>query len=74
LLFYRDEIDGSVVAGGGGKWGTRPGAQAFGAHQHTFCSHLKSVLSRNFDQNMLKNAIFWGKNCKNLLSVGGSRP
>jgi len=26
----------------GGMWGTRPGAQALGAHQHTFCSRLKT--------------------------------
>jgi len=31
------------------KWGTRPGAQALGAHQHTFCSQLKHVLSRNLN-------------------------
>jgi len=28
--------------GGGASRGTRPGAQALGAHQHTFCSHLKT--------------------------------
>jgi len=50
----------------------RRGAQALGAHQYTFCSHLKSILSRNFDQSMLKNAYFGENNCKTLLSFGGS--
>jgi len=26
----------------GASGGTRPGAQALGAHQHTFCSHSKT--------------------------------
>jgi len=39
----------------------RPGAQALGAQQHTFCSHFKHVLSRNLDQSMLKNAYFLKK-------------
>jgi len=37
-----------------------------GAHQHTFCSHLKYVLSRNLDQNMLKMHIFGKKLQKSL--------
>jgi len=37
----------------GASGGTRPGAQALGAHQHAFCSHLKRVLSRNLGQSML---------------------
>jgi len=41
----------------GASGGTRPGAQALGAHQYTFCSHLKTRLSRNLGQNMLKNAL-----------------
>jgi len=36
--------------------GTRPGAQALRAHQHTFFGHLKRVLNRNLNQRMLKNA------------------
>jgi len=47
--------------GGGQVGGTRPEAQALGAHQHTFCSHLKRILSRNLDQSMLKMCIFWKK-------------
>jgi len=64
------------VAGGEGASGsTRPGAQALGAHQHTFFSHLKRVLSRNFGQSIcLKMRIFLQNNCKNRLSVGGSAP
>jgi len=33
-------------------WGTsgctRPGEQALGAHQHTFCSHLKTRFKQKF--------------------------
>jgi len=29
---------------------TRPGAQALGAHQHTFCSHLKMHFKQKFRQ------------------------
>jgi len=29
---------------GGASGGTRPGAKALGAHQHAFCSHLKTRL------------------------------
>jgi len=40
--------------------------QSLGAHRlwrciNTLCSHLKHVLSRNFDQNKLKNALFLKK-------------
>jgi len=31
-----------LARGGGGKWGTRPGAQALATHQHAFCSHLNT--------------------------------
>jgi len=34
------------------------GHYALGTHQHTFCSHLIRVLSRNLNQSMLKNANF----------------
>jgi len=34
--------------GGGASRGTHPGAQALGAHQHTFCSHLKTRLKQKF--------------------------
>jgi len=36
----------SVVRGASG--GTRPGAQALGAHQHTFCKHLKTRFKQIF--------------------------
>jgi len=40
-----------------------------------FAVILNVFLSRNLDQNMLKNAHFLGKNCKSgRLSVGGSAP
>jgi len=58
----------------GASGGTRAGAQALEAHQHTFCSHLKRILCRNLDKNMLKNAYFLEKKHKNCLSVGGSTP
>jgi len=32
---------GGGGGGGGAGGGPRPGAKALGAHQHTFCSHLK---------------------------------
>jgi len=38
----------SGVAGGGGKWGTRLGAQALEAHQHAFCTHLKTRFKQKF--------------------------
>jgi len=34
----------------GASGGTHPGAQALGAHQHTFCSHLKSHFKQKFRQ------------------------
>jgi len=46
---------------GGASGDKRPGAQALRTHQHTFYSHLKTVLSWNLDQSMLKNAYFWKK-------------
>jgi len=50
----------------------RPGAQTLEAHQHTFCSHLKTHFKHNFDQSMLKNAYFFEKDVKNCKSIGGS--
>jgi len=38
----------SGVAKGGASGGTRPGAQALGAHQHAFCSHLKTRFKQKF--------------------------
>jgi len=60
----------------GASGGTRPGARLLVAYQHTFCSHLKRVLSRNLNQSMLENAYLLEekKNCKNRLGVGGSSP
>jgi len=57
---------------GGASGCTRPAAQALGAHHHTFCSHLKRILSRNLDQSMPKIAYFLEKDVKNRFSVGGS--
>jgi len=56
---------GSGVARGG----TRPGA-----HQHTFCSNLKTRIKQKFRscKVCLKMRSFWKKNYKNRLSVGGS--
>jgi len=45
-----------------------------GAHQHTLQSFKNTFLSRNLGQNMLKNALFFGKSWKNRRSVGGSAP
>jgi len=33
---------------GGASGGTRPDTQALGAHQHTFCSHLKTHFKQKF--------------------------
>jgi len=71
--YYQSNNSNSGVTRGA-SGGTRPGAQALGAHQHTFCSHLKMHLSRNLDQSMLKNAYFLEKDVKNRRSVGGSAP
>jgi len=40
----------SVVAGGASE-GTRPGTPALEAHQHTFCSHLKTHFKQKFRLN-----------------------
>jgi len=53
---------------GGGKWGHAPR----GASTHLFCP-LKSVLSRNFDQSMLKNGYFGEKTVK-ISSASGLCP
>jgi len=57
----------SGVASGG----TRPGAQAWRAHQLSFCSYLKTRFEQKFRQSMLKNAYFLERICKIRLSVGG---
>jgi len=51
----------SGVAKEGASGGTRPGAQALGSHQHTFCSQLQTHLKQKFGQNTLKNVYFWKK-------------
>jgi len=71
LLAIRSQQHSGVAKGASG--GTRPGAQALGAQQHTFCSHFKCVLSRNLDQNMLKMPIIWGKTVK-IVSASGAEP
>jgi len=40
-----------VATGGGASGGTRPGAQALGAHQHSFCSPLKTRFKHKFRSN-----------------------
>jgi len=57
--------------GEGASGGTRLGAQALRAHQHTFAVILKIILSRNLNQSMLKNAYFL---VKIRFRVGGSAP
>jgi len=47
------------------------GAQALGAHQHAFCSHLNTRFEQKFRPSILKNAYFL-KKIKNNLSVEGS--
>jgi len=41
-------ISGVARGGGGASGGTRPGAQALGTHQHTFCKHLKTRFKQKF--------------------------
>jgi len=41
--------------------GTPSGEQILGAHQHTFSAIKNVFLSKNFDQNIPKNAHFFGK-------------
>jgi len=41
-----------------------------GRRINTLCSHLKNFLSRNLDQNKLKNAVFvFGKAVNNVLGA-----
>jgi len=48
-------------------------AQALRTHQqHTLQSFQNTFSSKNLDQNMLKNALFFEKSWKNRRSVGGS--
>jgi len=55
----------------GASGGIQCWAQALWAHKHTLQSFKNTFLSRNLDQNMLKNALFFGKKWKNWRSVGG---
>jgi len=41
---------------------------------NTLCSHLNTFSSRYLEQDMLKNALFFGKILKNYRSVGNSAP
>jgi len=41
-----------------------------GAHQHTLQSFKSTILSRNLDQNMLKNAFFMEKAEKIAAALG----
>jgi len=49
----RTRVKGSGVASGG----TCPGAQALGAHRHTFCSHLKTRFEQKFRPKISHLAI-----------------
>jgi len=50
-------------------------AQALKTYQqHIWQSFKNMLLSKNLDQNMQKNALFFGKNCKNRRNVGDSAP
>jgi len=50
-----------------------PGAYKPGCVQHTLQSFKNTILSRiNVDQNILKNALFFGKSWKNRRSVVSS--
>jgi len=44
------------------------------AHQHTLQAFKNTILSRNVDQNMLKNVLFFEKSWNYRRSVGGSAP
>jgi len=49
LDFLVDFLKVSGVARGkGAREGTRPGTQALGAQQHTFCSNFKRVFEQKF--------------------------
>jgi len=40
---------------------THPGAQALGAHQHTFCCHLKTCFKQKFRPKYASKRVFLGK-------------
>jgi len=50
------------------------GRRPWGRTSTLFAVIQKRVLSKNFDQYMLKNTIFLKKDAKNRPSVGGSAP
>jgi len=48
-----------------------PGRRAWVSRINTLCSHLKMFLSRNLEQNKLKNALFFfWKSCNSVLGAG----
>jgi len=49
LWFQQDRTSSGVARGASG--GTRSGAQALGAQQHTFCNHFKRVFKWKFGPN-----------------------
>jgi len=66
LYFWKKKREKSPQRWGSGvargeSWGTRPGAQALGAHQPIFAVNYKPILSRNFKQTKIcsKMGIFW---------------
>jgi len=61
------------IAGGETCCGTRLGAQALDAHQHTLFRQIKStIFSRNLSQKMPKNGCF-KKSCK-IATASGAQP
>jgi len=60
VRLFRVQVNSGVAKGGRGEnGGTRPGAHDLGAHQHTFCSHLKTRFKQKSDQSSLKMRVFW---------------
>jgi len=59
---------GEVASGG-----TRPGAQALGAQQHTFCSPLKTCFKQKF-RPKYANTHFWRKTIKIASATGAPPP
>jgi len=67
---YSFNLPTSGVAGEGVKWGHVPR----GTSTHFIQPFKNAVLSRNLEQNMLKNAHFWKKSVKSSQLRGFSNP
>jgi len=70
----RSPVDNSLKHRGQVEHAPR-GAGLGGAHQHTFCSHLKMRFKQiaYLDERMPKNVYFWNENLK-ITSVSGAPP